>query len=142
MFLDTPTSQYQITGDFHIFSCSLIISSHRIPPIAILYILIGAIPQVHHLRRGKEQAKKATKRHRKETCSQESDISHTNSSMYFFLQLRERTLSMQEGEARRVLQIFQKIFLNRGDHRPKYFMAQYFFQKIFHGPPHQFQFLI
>ena len=37
--------------------------------------------------------------------------------------LRERTLSMWEG-ARRVLQIFQKIFRNPGDYRPKYFMTQ------------------
>ena len=39
---------------------------------------------------------------------------------------------------RRVLQIFQKISRSIGDQRPKYFMVQYFFQKIFHGPSHQF----
>ena len=42
------------------------------------------------------------------------------------------------GGGRRVLQIFRKIFRSPGDHRPKYFMAQQFFQKMFHGPSHQF----
>ena len=42
------------------------------------------------------------------------------------------------GGGRRVLQIFQKIFRSPGDHRPKYFMDQYFFRTIFHGPSHQF----
>ena len=36
------------------------------------------------------------------------------------------------------LQIFQKIFRSPGDDRPKYFMVQYFFRKIIHGPSHQF----
>ena len=40
--------------------------------------------------------------------------------------------------SQRVLQIFQKKIRSPGDHRPKYFMAQYFFQKIFCGPSHQF----
>ena len=64
-------------------------------------------------------------------------------------QLRERALSMLEEEGmgagrgwgggrRRVLQIFQKKLRSPGDHRPKYFMAQKFFQKVFHGPSHQF----
>ena len=38
---------------FHIFDRSLMISSHRIPPIAILCIFIRAIHQVYHLARGK-----------------------------------------------------------------------------------------
>ena len=38
-------------------------------------------------------------------------------------ELREHTLILWEGE-RRVLEIFQNIFRNPGDHRPKYFMAQ------------------
>ena len=51
--------------------------------------------------------------------------------------IREHTLSMWEW-GWRVLRSFQKNFRSPGDHRPKYFMAQYFFQKIFHGPSHQF----
>ena len=39
---------------------------------------------------------------------------------------------------RRVLQIFRKNFRSPGDHRSKCFMSQQFFQKIFHGPSHQF----
>ena len=42
-------------GDFNIFDRSLMILSHRIPPIAILYIFIEAIPQVRHLERGREK---------------------------------------------------------------------------------------
>ena len=33
MFLEMPTSQYQVAGDFHIFDPSLMISQQRIPPI-------------------------------------------------------------------------------------------------------------
>ena len=33
---------------------------------------------------------------------------------------------------------FSKKICSPGDHRPKYFMAQYFFQKILHDPSHQF----
>ena len=36
------------------------------------------------------------------------------------------------------MQIFQKIFCNPGDYGPKYFIAQYSFQIIFHDPSHQF----
>ena len=32
------------------------------------------------------------------------------------------------------LQIFQTKFRSPGDHRAKYFMAQWFFRNIFHGP--------
>ena len=51
--------------------------------------------------------------------------------------LRECTLSMWE-ESQSVLQIFQRKCRSPGDHRPKYFMAQQFFQKRFPGPSHQF----
>ena len=44
----------------------------------------------------------------------------------------------EEGWSGGFLQIFRKIFRSPGDQRPKYFMAQYFFQKIFHGASHQF----
>ena len=39
------------------------ISSHRIPPIKKLHIIKVAIPRVHQLEMGKEETKKATKRH-------------------------------------------------------------------------------
>ena len=51
--------------------------------------------------------------------------------VYFLI--RKRTLSMKEeevrgggggGGGRRVLQIFPKIVLSTGEHRPKYFMTQ------------------
>ena len=46
--------------------------------------------------------------------------------------IREHTLSVQEegGGRRKVLQIFQTKFRSQGDHRSKYFMANYFFRKI------------
>ena len=39
----------EIARDLHIFDRSLMISSRRIPSIAVLYIFIVAIQQVHHL---------------------------------------------------------------------------------------------
>ena len=46
-----------------------------------------------------------------------------------------------EGREQRVSPIFLKKICSPGDHRPKYFMTQQFFTKIFHDPSHQFQFL-
>ena len=49
---------------------------------------------------------------------------------------RDRTF-MKEGRPEGFTS-FSKKFRNPGDHRPKYFMAQQSFWKIFHGPSHQF----
>ena len=64
------------------------ISSERIPPVEILCIFIGAIQQVCHLERERELTKKtANGIIERRAFSQKSDVPHTNSSMYFFLQL-------------------------------------------------------
>ena len=55
--------------------------------IYIYNIFVGAIPQARHLWKGREKAKKATKRqrHRKKSMqSKKNEIPHINSSMYFF----------------------------------------------------------
>ena len=54
---------------------------------------------------------------------QSIEINHSHLIPNLIFELRERTLSMQEG-GRRVLQIFFKKICSPGDHRPKYFMAQ------------------
>ena len=60
----------------------IFLTSHRIPPIAILCIFIEAIQQVRHL--GKEQSQKATKNGiERRACSHQSDTPHTDSSMFF-----------------------------------------------------------
>ena len=48
---------------------------------------------------------------------------------------------MEEQGPRRVLQIFLKTFRNPGNHRPKCFLVQIFFQKYFMAPPINFSFL-
>ena len=53
--------------------------------------------QVHHLCRGREQMKKATKNDiRRRTCSQKNDAAHTNSLLYFFLHLNLSLLVSHE----------------------------------------------
>ena len=60
-------------------------SSHRTPAIAILYVYIGAIQQLRHLRRGREWTKEATVNDiERKSFSQKSDVPHTNSSMHVF----------------------------------------------------------
>ena len=55
------------------------VSSHRIPTIAILRIFIGAIKQARHLGRGTEKTKKATKLNLSFSVSHEaSDIIGSN----------------------------------------------------------------
>ena len=62
------------------------VSSHRIPTIAILHIFIGAILQVRHLRKGRKKTKKVTENDLERIVfSQKSDVPHTSSSVYFFL---------------------------------------------------------
>ena len=60
--------------------------SHRIPPIAILCIFIGAIQQVRHLKRRVDKESNKNDIDGK-ACSQKSDVSHINSSLHFFLYL-------------------------------------------------------
>ena len=68
--------------DFHIFDSLLMISSDRIPSIAILWIFIQ---QVRHLERGRKYTKKAIKSDiERRACNEKSDVPHTNSSMQFF----------------------------------------------------------
>ena len=63
------------------------LSSHRIPTIALSGIFIWAIQQVSHLGRRGEKTKKATENYieKRKARSQKRDVPHTNSSMYFFL---------------------------------------------------------
>ena len=62
------------------------ISSHRIPPIARLYIFIGSIQQVRYLGRGTDKKKKEAKNNtERRGRNQISDVPHANSSMFFFL---------------------------------------------------------
>ena len=77
-FLEMPTASIKCQ---EIFISS---TSHRIPPIAVLCIFIGAIQQVRHLGRGVD-VEKNKKRHRKEGMQSKSDVPRTNSSAYFFL---------------------------------------------------------
>ena len=61
------------------------VSSQRIPTIAILCIFIGALQQVLQMGKRREKTKKATENHiESSTCSQKSDVPHTNSSMHRF----------------------------------------------------------
>ena len=60
MFLEMPTASIKLQEIF-IFS-----TSHRIPPIAILCIFIGAIQQARRLGRGVDEESNK-KRHRKES---------------------------------------------------------------------------
>ena len=56
-------------------------------------------------------------------CNENHQVQSQILEVYFLI--RKRTLSMKEERGRRrVLQIFPKIFLSTGEHRPKYFMTQ------------------
>ena len=59
------------------------ISSHKIPPIAILYIFIGATQQVRHLGKGGGVDKESKKndKERRRACSQKCDLPRKQQKM-------------------------------------------------------------